>query len=139
MRDLKARPHPSVAFPCIHSHVSIWAHKTLRLFAPWLLNGYCKHTALFVLFHFSFVSSEYFNSFFLLHLMKHGCVCVIFEQVAAICFMMLQLAASSALANFALMLLKHTESEEIDELGPREDMIMLTIKVTYLFITMRFF
>uniref|UniRef100_F1KVN1 Phospholipase A-2-activating protein n=1 Tax=Ascaris suum TaxID=6253 RepID=F1KVN1_ASCSU len=40
----------------------------------------------------------------------------------------LQLAASSALANFALMLLKHTESEEIDELGPREDMIMLTIK-----------
>uniref|UniRef100_A0A914RSJ0 PUL domain-containing protein n=1 Tax=Parascaris equorum TaxID=6256 RepID=A0A914RSJ0_PAREQ len=41
---------------------------------------------------------------------------------------MLQLAASSALANFALMLLKHTESEGIDELGPRENMVMLAIK-----------
>ncbi|VDM39665.1 unnamed protein product [Toxocara canis] len=40
----------------------------------------------------------------------------------------LQFAACSALANLALLLLKHTESGHIAELGPREDMILLVIK-----------
>uniref|UniRef100_A0A915EUS1 PUL domain-containing protein n=1 Tax=Ditylenchus dipsaci TaxID=166011 RepID=A0A915EUS1_9BILA len=41
-----------------------------------------------------------------------------------------QVAAASALANFALLLLKHTESGSVTELGPREDVLRAVINTT---------
>lgn len=50
------------------------------------------------------------------------------------CLCLLQIAATSALANWALILLRHTEFGGVTELGPREDALKAILEVSLLII-----